>query len=386
VALDHLLHPQGEADGHDGGEAFGDGGNGETEGGQEDIDDVLLLGLPVVEKPGAEGIRQVGVPDESIDEDDRADGEAGRPENLSQMLQLLLERRILLLVGLDHLRNETDLRAHARARHQSLAASIRDQRAQERGVPAVAQRYFLIQNHRRILFHGHRFSRQRGFFDLEIDGGGQAHIGGHVIARIQEDDVARNEFPRRSRDLMAVAYDLGVGGRHFLQGLDGLFRLRLLNNSDDGIQDDDAHDGDGIDILAEQQGDTRRDDQDDHQVVIELLPQEREKPRPGPLREFIGAEFCETLPRLFVAQAFVEVRLKFPDHGVNRLSVGVSLFHTRLFLSVELRDGHRSRSTPVDEAPAGVGEREQDGHRSALHRRDQDRTARPPDDQVVHRA
>ena len=116
---------------------------------------------------------------------------------------------------------------------------------------------------------------------------------------------------------------------------------------------------------------TRRDDQDDHQVVVELIPQQREKPRPGPLGELIGAEFRETLPRLLLAQAFVEVRLKFPDHGVDRRSVGASLFHTRLFLSVELRDGRRSRATPVDQVTlrAAVTCRAREGQGRSEHGR-----------------
>ena len=177
------------------------------------------------------------------------------PRTLPEMLQLLLERRVLVLVGLDHLGDEADLRAHARARHESLAASVRDQRAHERGVPAVAQRMLLVQDQRRVLLHGHRFAGQRGFFDLEVDGRDQAQIGGHIVARFQQDDVARNELPGRNRDLMAVADDLGVGRRHLLQGRERLLGLRLLDHADDGVQHHDAHDGDGIDILAEQQRD-----------------------------------------------------------------------------------------------------------------------------------
>ena len=91
VAADHLLHPQGQADGHDRRQPFRHGGDRQADGRHEQIDDVGLLGGQIVEKADIENAHQMGVADEAVDEDDAADDQADRPEDLAQLLQLLLE-------------------------------------------------------------------------------------------------------------------------------------------------------------------------------------------------------------------------------------------------------------------------------------------------------
>ncbi len=147
---------------------------------------------------------QVGIAEETVDEDDAADGQADRSEDFSHLLQLLLEGGVLVFVGLEHLRDQADLRVHPRAGHESPAASVGDQGAHEGGVLPVAQGDFLVQDHRRILLDRHRLSRQRGLFDLEIDALHEAHIGGDVVAGLQKNDVAHHEFPGGDRDLVSV--------------------------------------------------------------------------------------------------------------------------------------------------------------------------------------
>ena len=117
----------------------------------------------------------------------------------------------------------------------------------------VAQGNFLVQHNRRVLLDRHRFPRQRGLFDLEIDAFHEAHIGGDIVAGFQKNDVARNKLPGGNHDLVSVADDLGIGGGHLLQGGNGLFGLRLLNDPDHGIEGDDEDDRDCIDILAQKE-------------------------------------------------------------------------------------------------------------------------------------
>ena len=175
------------------------------------------------------------------------------------------------------------------------AASVGDQGAHEGGVLPVAQGNFLVQHDRRILFDGHRLSRQRGLLDLEIDALDEAHIGGNIVAGFQKDDVAHHEFPGGNRELVSVADDLGIGGGHLSQGGDRLFGLRFLNHPDHGVEGDDDHDGDGIDILAQKEGNDRGDDQDDHEKVVELIQKQREESRPGLFGEFVGAMRSEAV-------------------------------------------------------------------------------------------
>ena len=129
---------------------------------------------------------------------------------------------------------------------------------------------------------------------------------------------------------MAVPDDLGIGSGHLLQGREGLFRLRFLYDSDHGVQHDDEHDGYGVDPLSQRQRDERRDDQNDHQVVVELVPEQREEAWPRALRQFIGAEFPEAVLRFLLGQALFEVCLKAADEFLDRLAVGFFIVHRSL--------------------------------------------------------
>ena len=86
---------------------------------------------------------------------------------------------LFVLEGLDHLRDEADLRVHARAGDEALAATVGDQRAHEGRVAAVAQRNLLVEHHAGVLFDRHRFAGERGFLDLEVEALEQAHVRRH---------------------------------------------------------------------------------------------------------------------------------------------------------------------------------------------------------------
>ncbi len=260
------------------------------------------------------------VAEQAVDEHQRADGQARRSENLPQMLELLLQRRVLGLERLDHLGDETDLGVHARAGHEPLAASVGDQRAHEGGVLAVAQRYFLVQHHPGILLDRHRFAGQRGLLDLEIDALDQPQIGGNIVSGFQQHDVAADDLAARNRHLLAVADDLGIRGGHLLQGRERLFRLRFLDDADHRVEHHDEHDGDGIDVLAERQRNQRRDDQNDHEVIVELIQKEGEESRLRPLGQFVGAEASQDAPAL---PARVRPRSSASGSALTSSSIGL---------------------------------------------------------------
>ncbi len=94
------------------------------------------------------------------------------------------------------------------------------------------------------------------------------------------------------------ADDLGIGSGHLPQGGDGLFGLRFLNHPDHGVEDNDEHDGDGIDILAQKERNDRGDDQDDHEKIVELIQKQREESRPGLFGEFVGTMCSQAVFRL----------------------------------------------------------------------------------------
>ncbi len=275
-------------------------------------------------------------------------------EDFAHLLQLLLEGGVLLFVGLEHLRDHADLRMHPRAGHESLAASVGDQGAHEGGIFPVAQGDVLVQDHRRVLLDGDRFPRQRGLLDFEVDALHQTHVGGDVVAGLQKNDVPHHEFPGGNRDLVPSPDDLGAGCGHLSQGGDGLFGLRFLNHPDHGVEDDDEHDGDGIDILAQEERNDRGDDQDDHEKIVELIQEEFEEPRPGLFGEFVGAMCSQAVIRLLMAETCFDMGLQFAENIVDRSVMALGIHDQgSSFMSIFLMKHRYSHTTESRPAHAG---------------------------------
>ena len=252
------------------------------------------------------------------------------PSDLAEMLELLLERGAFVLEGLDHLGDEADLGVHARAGHEALAATVGDQRAHERRVPAIAQGNVVVKHHRRVLVHRHRFPGERCFFDLEVEALEQADVRRHVVPGLEQDDVTDDDFAAADGDLPAVADHLRAGRGHFLQGRERLLGLRLLDDADDRIQHHDHHDGDGVDPFAKQQRNHRSDHQDDDEIVVELVPEQREEPGARPLGKLVCTLRGEPPSRFRLREAVFEVRLEVGGDLGDRLAVGIRVVH--LFL------------------------------------------------------
>ena len=116
------------------------------------------------------------------------------PSTLPRCSSFFCSGRALVLERLDHLRDQADLRVHARAGDEALAAPVGDQRAHEGRVPAVAQRDLLVEHDRRVLLDGHRFAGERGLLDLQVEALEQAHVRGNVVAGFEQDDVAADDL------------------------------------------------------------------------------------------------------------------------------------------------------------------------------------------------
>ena len=126
----------------------------------------------------------------------------------------------------------------------------------------------------------------------------------------------------RDRDLVAVADHLRVGRGHLLQGRERLLGLRFLDHADDRVEHDDDHDGDRVDVFAQQQRDERGDHQDDDEVVVELVPQQRQEAGAGALGQLVGTLRGEPPSRFRLGEAVFEVRLEVGDDLFDRLAVG----------------------------------------------------------------
>ncbi len=130
----------------------------------------LLLGLQVGDEAVLERVGQMGIAEQAIDEHHGADGQACRAEDLAEVGQLALQRRLLVLERLQHFGDQADLGVHAGGRDQPAAAPVGHQRPHECRVGAIAQRDLLVQHDVRVLFDRYRLAGERGFLDLEVHG------------------------------------------------------------------------------------------------------------------------------------------------------------------------------------------------------------------------
>ena len=136
-----------------------------------------------------------------------------------------------------------------------------------------------------------------------------AAVGGHGVARFQQDDVAGHDLGGVQRLGLAVAQNLAGGGGHGLQRFDGGFGLALLEDAEDGVEQHDDEDDDdlGHALAADDAGHGRnggRAQQQDQHRVLELVQETLEQGSFFSLLEFVGAVLRKALGRLLRAQTF----------------------------------------------------------------------------------
>ena len=267
------------------------------------------------------------VAEQAIDEHHRADGQACRAENLAEIGQLALQRRFLVLERLQHLGDHADLGVHAGGRDEPAPAPVGDHGAHERRVSAVTQRNLLVQHDARVLFHRHRLAGERRFLDLEVHRLHQPKVRRNEIARFEQHDVPGDEFAAGNDNLVPVADHGRVRRGHLLERRKRLLGLGFLDHADDGVQGDDEHDRDRVHVLAQRQRHQRRDHQDDDEVVVELVHQQRQEPGARALVQLVGAVLLQSCLSFALREALLQVRLEVTDELLNGLAVRILVVH-----------------------------------------------------------
>ncbi len=169
--------------------------------------------------------------------------------------------------------------------------------------------------------HRRGFAGQQRLVALQIDGLGQADIGGHPVARLEQHQIARHQIARRDAAARAIADHHGMGLLERFEGVGGAAGRIFLGRADDAI--DQQHRGDEQRILeiAQGQRDDRRRQQDVDQRVEELAQEHPRQRGRAALRQRIGAIGDQALAGLRLAQAG-----KFPGrvhlHGGGRIGRG----------------------------------------------------------------
>ena len=290
VLLDHARDADGQHDRDDRGKSLGDRRDRERDRYHEDLE------------------RRDAV-DQADDKHDRACGKRDYPKPLAQFGEFLLQRRRLLLFTCEQVGDLAHLRLHARAGDDRGRSAVGDRAPREDHVAAVAYRRLVLDDGIRVLFGRHRLARQRGFFRFEIGAVDEPCVRRDKVARLELDDVARDDLGRRDDRLFAVADDLCVRRGHVFERFERLFRLVFLQHAYHRVHDDDEEDESRLDelhrVFAEARDDERNDrrnDQDDDHHVFELFEKADEKTLLFLFRQLVLAHFGKSLLRLRRAQ------------------------------------------------------------------------------------
>ncbi len=261
VALGHLLHAERERDGDQRGEALGDGGDGEPDGGRDQLAPVHAV--------------------DEVAEAQHADGEdADQPGQLrAEPVQLARERGVELVLLRDERGDPADLGARARRDDHALRGPGGDDGAGEQHRGAVADPGVGGDGVHRLL-RRHGLAGEGGLVGLEGRRGQQPEVGRDAVARAQPHDVARDEGAGVDDAPGPVAQRLGLVGLHGLEPREGGRRAALLDEADQRGRHDDDGDHREVDPVAGERLERGRRDEDVDQQVVEV----REEPQPGGLR------------------------------------------------------------------------------------------------------
>ncbi len=280
VLFRHLRHTDGKDDGDHGHEAFRNRGDGQAHGQHEGVQDDVHGKAARPEKPDGK--------------DHDADAEDDPRQNLGQARKLFLQRRRLFLRLCERVRDLAHLRLHAGAADDGDAAPVNHRAPHIDHVFAVAQRDFLAVPGKgfRRLFHRHGFAGQRGLLHLHRRALDDPRVGGDGVPRLEVDDVAGHQLFASDHGQLPVAENLGGGGRHRLQRLNGLFGLVFLHDAEHGIQNDDRQDdehvGERLPRVRRRDGGKhrRRQQHEDHRIG-ELLQEPGKQADLFPLRKLV---------------------------------------------------------------------------------------------------
>ena len=224
-------------------------------------------------------------------------------EPLAEVREAALQRRLALGRRLDERRDAAQFGRHARGHDDAATAPVGDHRALVGHVGAVAQRGIAGPERQHLLVHGEGLAGQRGLLHLEARGLDEAQVGGHDVPGLQQHQVAGHQVARRDVQDLSFAQDARVRRAQAAKRRHGAFGAVLLDEPDDGVQDHDDHDGDGVLRLAHRAGDHRgRQEHQDHEVGE--LPGEHQPGRAAlAFGELVRSVLREAPPRLAASRA-----------------------------------------------------------------------------------
>ena len=251
VLISHAGSADGQRDGNDGGQGLRNGRDRQGNSKQERVHKALA-------------------PVEGQTQHHDADQDDGDGELLAEVVHGDLQR-CLALAGVVHQAGDASkLCVLSNSGDDDPGSSVGDQRSGEDHVVLIAQGHLLLDQLAGFLC-ALRFPRERRLIHLQGEVLDDSTISRNDIPSLQQDDVAADQVCRIDDLLLSIPDHASGGGGEFLQAFQRFLRLDSLGSTQDGIQDQDGDDHQGAFQVAGSSRDQCRNDQDDHQQILELL-------------------------------------------------------------------------------------------------------------------
>ena len=136
-------------------------------------------------------------------------------------------------------------------------------------VPPVGQHRVVGQHGGRLL-DGQRLAGEGRLVDPQVPGAEKPQVGRHLVPGLQQDDVSGHQVLGGDHQAFSLAQNGGLGGDRPGEGGDGTGGLGLLDEADEGVDENHQKDDAGIHPFRNEAGDQARRDQNVDEGLMEL--------------------------------------------------------------------------------------------------------------------
>ena len=275
----HFSGSEGQRNCHHGRKCLGDRRYGQGDGGEEHEHEGLA-------------------PEEAGDEEDRAQEKNGQGESPPELGKPLLERRLDLFFLLEHAGDLPDLRVHASGHDHSGGPTVGHGSPLVGHVHSVAYGEALFFQRICVFFRRHGLAGKGGFLDFQLNHLGEPQIGRYNFPCIEQNHVPRYDGRSRDHGRRSVSQHECIRRGHAFEGGHGLLGAKLLDEPDDGVQDNDNGDGNGVGSASGESGDHSSGHENQNHEILELVEEHGEGRSFLLLAQFVRTIFCKALRRL----------------------------------------------------------------------------------------
>ncbi len=287
VAPGHAVDADGEGNGHHRRQPFWDGRDRRGQSKQEHL----------LERKSAQQAQQQG---------QCAHRQRQQTQRLSQVERLSLQGRLGFFCLLDQRGDLAHLGLCSSGKDGCPPSPLRDDRPGKDQVGPLCQKKIFRQGTGRLA-DGHRLAGQHRLVDLELHRLKEPALRRYFVSRAKHDHVAWHDLGSLDPHLQAfppllAAVNLGLWRSSRPQRIDRFFRPVLLEEPDQGVDNQHDRDDRGICRLARQERDHGCCYQHDNQRVLDLLDQEGDRAHPLVRLDRIRTVLRQALLRLRLAQ------------------------------------------------------------------------------------